>query len=80
MEKQNIDWSNLGFGYMPTGERFVSNYKDGKWDATTILAELDLAMKSNADNTVINHTDANGSTHDVLGWDEPVDYSPLFSV
>lgn len=32
MEKQNIDWSNLGFGYMPTGERFVSNYKDGKWD------------------------------------------------
>ena len=56
------------------------SYKDGKWDATTILAELDLAMKSNADNTVINHTDANGSTHDVLGWDEPVDYSPLFSV
>lgn len=32
MEKQNIDWSNLGFGYMPTGERFVSNFKDGKWD------------------------------------------------
>ena len=32
MEKQNIDWSNLGFGYMTTGERFVSNYKDGKWD------------------------------------------------
>lgn len=32
MEKQNIDWSNLGFGYIPTGERFVSNFKDGKWD------------------------------------------------
>jgi branched-chain amino acid aminotransferase len=32
MQKQNIDWSNIGFGYMPTGERFVSNYKDGKWD------------------------------------------------
>ncbi len=32
MEKQNIDWSSLGFGYMPTGERFVSNYKDGNWD------------------------------------------------
>lgn len=32
MEKQNIDWSNLGFGYITTGERFVSNYKDGKWD------------------------------------------------
>lgn len=32
MTKQNIDWSNIGFGYMKTGERFVSNYKDGKWD------------------------------------------------
>lgn len=32
MKKQNIDWSNIGFGYMSTGERFVSNYKDGKWD------------------------------------------------
>lgn len=32
MEKQNIDWSNIGFGYMPTGERFVSNYKNGSWD------------------------------------------------
>ena len=33
MEKQNIDWGNIGFGYMPTRERYVSNYKDGKWDA-----------------------------------------------
>ena len=32
MAKQNIDWSNLGFGYIKTNERFVSNYKDGKWD------------------------------------------------
>ena len=32
MEKQNIDWSNIGFGYMKAGERFVANYKDGKWD------------------------------------------------
>ena len=38
------------------------------------------AMQSNADNTIVNHTDDNGPTHDVLGWDEPVDYSPLFSV
>ena len=32
MEKQNIDWANLGFGYMTTGERFVANYKNGNWD------------------------------------------------
>ena len=28
MNKQNIDWSNLGFGYIQAGERFVSDYKD----------------------------------------------------
>lgn len=43
------------------------------------MACLDKAQQSNADNTVFNHIDANNS-HDVLGWDEPVDYSPLFSV
>ncbi len=32
MEKKNIDWSNLGFGYQKTDMRFVSNFKDGTWD------------------------------------------------
>lgn len=32
MEKKNIDWSNIGFGYMQTDARFVANYKDGAWD------------------------------------------------
>ena len=32
MEKANIDWGNIGFGYIPTDKRFVSNFKDGKWD------------------------------------------------
>ena len=32
MAKQNIDWANLSFGYIPTGERYVSYFKDGKWD------------------------------------------------
>lgn len=32
MEKANIDWANIGFGYMPTAKRFVSNYKNGAWD------------------------------------------------
>ena len=46
MEKKNIDWSNLGFGYMPTDYRFVANYKDGAWekgalttDATVTISE-----------------------------------------
>ena len=32
MEKKNIDWSNIGFGYIKTDKRYVSNYKDGAWD------------------------------------------------
>ena len=57
----------------------AGSYLDGKYDADEILACLDKAMQSNADNTIMNHTDDN-TVHDELGWDEPVDYSPLFSV
>ena len=32
MEKKNIDWANLGFGYIDTDYRFVSNFKNGAWD------------------------------------------------
>ena len=32
MEKKNIDWGNLGFGYVKTDYRYVSNYKNGSWD------------------------------------------------
>ena len=36
MEKKNIDWSNIGFGYVQTDKRYVSNYKDGAWDEGTL--------------------------------------------
>ena len=32
MEKKNIDWGNLGFEYIQTDKRYVSNYKNGAWD------------------------------------------------
>ena len=32
MEKKNIDWGNLGFGYVQTDYRFVSDFKNGSWD------------------------------------------------
>lgn len=32
MEKKNIDWSSLGFGYVKTDYRYVSNFKDRAWD------------------------------------------------
>jgi len=31
--QEKIDWGNLGFGYMKTDYRYVSDYKNGKWDA-----------------------------------------------
>ena len=39
MEKKNLDWANLGFGYIKTDKRFVANYKDGAWDEGTLTAD-----------------------------------------
>ena len=45
MEKANIDWANIGFGYMPTSKRFVSNFKNGAWD-DGVLTEDDKVVIS----------------------------------
>lgn len=58
----------------------AGNYLEGKYDADAILAALANGPQSIADDMVIYHLDENSTTHDVLGWDEPVDYSPLYSV
>lgn len=44
MEKKNIDWGNLGFGYMPTDKRFVANYKNGAWDEGALIDEPMITM------------------------------------
>ena len=44
MSAKNIDWSNLGFGYMKTDWRYVANYKDGKWDEGTLSDENMITM------------------------------------
>ena len=31
MDKKNIDWANLGFGYIETDKRYVCEFKDGEW-------------------------------------------------
>ena len=31
MSKVNVDWSKLGFSDQPISQRYVANYKDGKW-------------------------------------------------
>ena len=44
MEKKNIDWSNLGFAYMQTDKRYVSNYKDGAWDEGTLTSDANIVL------------------------------------
>lgn len=46
MEKQAIDWENLGFSYQKTNQRYVANYRNGAWDegvltedATVVISE-----------------------------------------
>lgn len=44
MEKKNIDWSNIGFGYQQTDKRYVSNYKDGKWDDGELTSDANVVI------------------------------------
>ncbi len=44
MEKKNIDWANLGFGYVKTDLRYVSNFKDGKWDDGCLTEDATIQM------------------------------------
>lgn len=44
MEKKNIDWGNLGFGYIETDKRYVANYKDGAWDNGQLIDEANITM------------------------------------
>ena len=44
MEKKNIDWSSLGFGYVTTDYRYVSMYRDGAWDAGQLTTDSNITM------------------------------------
>ena len=44
--KKDIDWGNLGFGYITTDKRYVADYREGQWqegrltdDATVVINE-----------------------------------------
>ena len=46
MSNKQLDWSNLGFGYVQTDKRYVANFKNGAWeegglteDASVVLNE-----------------------------------------
>ncbi|MBO5501937.1 MAG: branched-chain amino acid aminotransferase [Clostridia bacterium] len=44
MMKADVDWGNLGFGYVKTDERYVSEYKDGKWDEGRLTSDSEIVM------------------------------------
>ncbi len=44
MSAKEIDWSNLGFGYVKTDWRYVANYKDGKWDEGTLTDNENIVL------------------------------------
>ena len=44
MSTKNIDWANLGFGYMKTDKRYVSNFKDGSWDEGKMIEDENIVI------------------------------------
>lgn len=48
MSNKNIDWSNIGFGYIKTDYRYVSDFKDGKWDEGRLSEDETIVMHESA--------------------------------
>ena len=44
LEKKDLDWSNLGFGYRQTEQRYVTNFKNGAWDAGGLTEDANIVM------------------------------------
>lgn len=44
MAKKDINWGELGFGYVKTDYRFVANFKDGKWDDGALITDENVVI------------------------------------
>lgn len=44
MEKANLDWKNLSFGYITTDKRYVANFKDGKWGEGSLTDDPNITL------------------------------------
>ncbi|MBE7719483.1 MAG: branched-chain amino acid aminotransferase [Lacrimispora celerecrescens] len=44
MEKKNMDWENIGFGYRKTDKRYVSEYKGGRWDKGLLTSDANVVL------------------------------------
>ena len=48
MEKKNIDWGSIGFGYVQTDYRYVANCKNGAWDEGGLTTDANITMNESA--------------------------------
>lgn len=48
MKKADIDWGSLGFGYVKTEQRYVSLYKNGKWDEGKLTSDETVVLNESA--------------------------------
>ncbi len=48
MAKKDINWGELGFGYVKTDYRFVANFKDGKWDEGALITDENVVINEGA--------------------------------
>ena len=39
-----VNWKELGFGYIQTDKRYVSNYKDGSWDEGALVEDATVTL------------------------------------
>ncbi|MBP1924501.1 branched-chain amino acid aminotransferase [Sedimentibacter acidaminivorans] len=44
MEKNDIKWSELGFSYIKTDKRYISYWKDGKWDDGQLVEDNKISI------------------------------------
>ena len=44
MDKKEMDWANLGFGYVQTDQRYVADFKDGKWQEGKLTSDANVVI------------------------------------
>ena len=44
MSNKQLDWSNLGFGYIQTDKRYVSNFKNGAWEEGFLTEDANVTL------------------------------------
>ena len=44
MAKKDIDWGSLGIGYIETDYRYLSSFKDGKWDEGALITDPNVTL------------------------------------